>query len=231
MSTGGSTKVVAGPTMTTAASGPGRTADDSAPRAPAPVEMTDVVARDFDRFCADEYAAVAGLAYVLTGSWATAEDLTQDAFFAAFRKWEQLQRYDKPGAWVRRVVANRAVSWRRRLTSEAVALTRLGGRRQRDTDDLEIPGDDAEVWALVRRLPPRQAQVFALTYVEDLSLEQVGAILAISEGTAKTHLKRARAALVTTTPPATTPPGPPPAPADAEHNRSAADALDEEDPA
>src|SRR4051794_32907715 len=118
----GSTKVVAGPTMTTAASEPRPPAAEpghTTPRVDETVVASANAALDFDRFCAQEYAAVAGLAFVLTGSWTTAEDLTQDAFFAAFRKWDQLQRYDKPGAWVRRVVANRAVSWRRRLGTEA----------------------------------------------------------------------------------------------------------------
>src|SRR5689334_15162235 len=80
---------------------------------------------DFDRFCREEFAAVTGLAFVLTGSWPVAEDLAQEAFFAAYRRWDELRGYDKPGAWVRRAVANRAVSWRRRLRSEAAALTRL----------------------------------------------------------------------------------------------------------
>jgi RNA polymerase sigma-70 factor (ECF subfamily) len=139
---------------------------------------------------------VAGLAFVLTGSWTAAEDLTQDAFFAAFRRWDQLRGYDKPGAWVRRAVANRAVSWRRRIGSEARALTRLGGRAAPGVDHATIPSHDRDVWALVRRLPPRQAQVFALTYVEDLPIDRVAAILHIGEETARTHLRRARAALV-----------------------------------
>jgi RNA polymerase sigma-70 factor (ECF subfamily) len=138
---------------------------------------------------------VTGLAYVLTGSWTVAEDLTQDAFFAAYRRWDQLCEYDKPGAWVRRAVANRAVSWRRRISSEVKALTRLNARRADRPGDAEGSQPDADVWAMVRRLSPRQAQVFALTYVEDLPLDRVAAILEISEDTAKTHLKRARAAL------------------------------------
>lgn len=150
---------------------------------------------DFDAFCRREYAAVTGLAYVLTGDWADAEDLSQDAFFAAFRRWAALAEYDDVGAWVRRVVANRAVSRRRRLGSEARALTRLGGRRPPGPAHAEIPEYATEVWAIVRRLPARQAQVFALTYVEDLSLDQVAAVLGISAGTAKTHLTRARVAL------------------------------------
>jgi len=36
------------------------------------------------------------------------------------------------------------------------------------------------VWAAVRRLPPRQAQVFALTYVEDLPIARVAEILGIT---------------------------------------------------
>jgi RNA polymerase sigma-70 factor (ECF subfamily) len=149
-------------------------------------------APDFDRFCATERAAVVGLAFALCGDWGAAEDLAQDAFFAAYRQWSRLASYDHPGAWVRRVGANRAVSRRRRLVSEAKALTRLGGRRRPSSD---LPPIDDEVWAAVRRLPARQAQVFALTYVDDLSLEQVGGVLQISPGTAKTHLQRARAAL------------------------------------
>lgn len=223
MSIVGSTKVVVGTTMTTAEQEPlPAPHEDASAALDATADLPVATTLDFDRFCAEEYASVAGLAFVLTGSWATAEDVTQDAFFAAFRKWDQLQRYDKPGAWVRRVVANRAVSWRRRLGSEAKALTRLGARRERATDEIELPAD-AEVWALVRKLPPRQAQVFALTYVEDLSLEQVAAILAISEGTARTHLKRARAALITTAPEAA---GAPPA-----DSRPVSEAHDEEGPA
>lgn len=155
---------------------------------------------EFDRFCREEFAAVTGLAFVLTGSWTAAEDLAQEAFFAAFRRWDELRDYDKPGAWVRRVVANRAVSWRRRIHTEARALARLGTRNRADAAVTEIPERHAEVWAAVRRLPPRQAQVFALTYVEDLPVARVAAILDISADTAKTHLRRARAALAASGP-------------------------------
>ena len=102
------------------------------PAAPAAVRAdADGVApdRDFDAFCREHYARVTGLAYVLSGSRTAAEDLTQDAFFAAFRQWGRLCQYDDPGAWVRRVVANRAVSRRRRLQSESRALLRIGSRR------------------------------------------------------------------------------------------------------
>ena len=164
--------------------------------------MTEVVSSaddEFDGFCRREYASVAGLAFVLTGDWGAAEDLTQDAFFAAFRRWSELRRYDKPGAWVRRVVANRAVSRRRRVSSEARALARVGGRRSAPSTYGQIPQHDLEISLVIRQLPARQAQVFALAFVEDLSMAEVAATLQLSENTAKTHLRRARAALASRT--------------------------------
>jgi RNA polymerase sigma-70 factor (ECF subfamily) len=168
---------------------------------------------DFDRFCREEFAAVTGLAFVLTGRWTVAEDLAQDAFLAAYQRWDEISGYDKPGAWVRRAVANRSVSWRRRLRSEAAALTRLSSRSRADAPVVDIPERHAEVWAAVRRLPPRQAQVFALTYVEDLPLARVAEILDISVDTAKTHLRRARAALSASGLDRTEPDGSTPSPA------------------
>jgi RNA polymerase sigma-70 factor (ECF subfamily) len=42
---------------------------------------------------------------------------------------------------------------------------------------------------------PQQAQAVALYYFEDYSVREIAAVLACSEGTVKTHLSRARAAV------------------------------------
>ena len=65
---------------------------------------------NFDTFYKAELQRVVGLAYVLSGSRSAAEDLAQDGFVAAYRHWERISSFDDPGAWVRRVVANRGVS-------------------------------------------------------------------------------------------------------------------------
>ena len=54
---------------------------------------------------------------------------------------------------------------------------------------------DEDFWSAVRKLPRRQAQVVALHYIYDLSVADVAATLEIGEGTAKTHLSRARGSL------------------------------------
>jgi DNA-directed RNA polymerase specialized sigma24 family protein len=78
----------------------------------------------FEDFYRREYTPVVGLAYALSGSRSSAEDLAQEAFFAAHRNWEKIASYDQPGAWVRRVVANLSVSAFRRRVTEAKAIAR-----------------------------------------------------------------------------------------------------------
>jgi|GEM_PF-5852529 len=85
--------------------------------------------RSFEAFYASELKAVVGLAYVLSGSRSGAEDLAQQGFLAAYREWDRISGYDETGAWVRRVVANRAVSGFRRARVETRASIRLASDR------------------------------------------------------------------------------------------------------
>jgi RNA polymerase sigma-70 factor (ECF subfamily) len=145
---------------------------------------------DFDAFWRREHVPVLAFAYALTGSRTGAEDLAQEAFAAAAASWASLRN---PGAWVRRVVANRAVSGWRRRTREARALSRLAPSYEVYVMDEE----GASFWDAVRRLPRRQAQVVALHYLDDLPVAAIAATLGIAEGTVKATLHRARAALAT----------------------------------
>ncbi|HEX4490480.1 MAG TPA: sigma-70 family RNA polymerase sigma factor [Acidimicrobiia bacterium] len=148
---------------------------------------------DFSAFFAAEYRTVVGLAFVLCGRLDAAEDLAQDAFAAAFHDWNRIARYDDPGAWVRRVVANRAVSLRRRRSSEGRLVERLASLAPGAA--AEPPLIDPELGRAIRSLSRRQAQIVALVYFEDLSVARSAEILGCSEETSRTHLRRARAAL------------------------------------
>jgi RNA polymerase sigma-70 factor, ECF subfamily len=165
---------------------------DRARRGRSPVRIvSDDADRDFERLYLDEWRSVLGLAVVLTGDRQAGEDLAQEAFTAAYRDWFRISQYDRPGAFVRRVVANKAVSRRRRLGTEQRLIAALRGRRH----ETGLPPDLDETWAIIRRLPARQAQVVALKYLEDLTLDEVAELLRISPDTAKTHLSRARSTL------------------------------------
>jgi RNA polymerase sigma-70 factor (ECF subfamily) len=148
---------------------------------------------DFDTFFRAQYRSVVGLAYVLCGDMGRAEDLAQEGFAAAHRSWAKIGGFDDPGAWVRRVVVNKAASLRRKRSAESRALARFGSRQP--ATEPPLLSDDAAVWSAVRALPRRQAQVVALTFLDQLNAAEVARVLECGEATVKTHLHRAKATL------------------------------------
>jgi RNA polymerase sigma-70 factor (ECF subfamily) len=148
----------------------------------------------FDRFYESQYATVTRLAYSLCGSLAVAEELAQEAFVAAHSRWRRISLFDRPDLWVRRVVINRSLSYRRRLASERSALERVSQAPASSHEPVLV---DDEVWQALRSLSDRQTEVLALVYVEDRPIAEVAEILRLGEETIRTHLKRGRAALAT----------------------------------
>ncbi len=148
---------------------------------------------EFDAFYRRDFSSVVGLAYALSGHRWVAEELAQEAFLAAHRRWKEVGGYEQPGAWVRRVVSNLATSLVRRRLAEARALVKLAARRPEGVPPLD--SNDAGFWRAVRALPKRQSQVIALHYLEDLSVAEIAETLNIAEGTVKTHLHRGRTEL------------------------------------
>ena len=143
----------------------------------------------FETFYRDRYRTAVRLALVLCGSVAAAEDVVQDVMADAHRKWDQLAGYDNAAAWLRRAIVNRAISRRRRMTVSARGLLRISAQT---ATSIELAETDWELWALVRRLPQRQAQLIALVYVDGLTIAAAASTLGISTPTAKTHLARAK---------------------------------------
>lgn len=149
----------------------------------------------FAAFALRERRRLVAFAWSLTGDLATAEDVAQEALEAAWHRWDRIGGYDKPGAWARRVVANRAAGRRRRSGRERRALARWAGR---PADVVELSPADDQFWRAVRDLPPRQSQAVALHYLEDRSIADIAAVLGCAEGTVKVHLHRGRLALART---------------------------------
>ena len=81
---------------------------------------------DFEAFvagCGDELVR---FAYLLSHDRGRAEDLAQEALLKAHRKWSHVAALDHPEAYVRRIVLNEYLGWRRRRASDdsPVALFR-----------------------------------------------------------------------------------------------------------
>jgi RNA polymerase sigma factor (sigma-70 family) len=146
----------------------------------------------FPTFFRREHPGLVALAWGLTGSRETAEDVAQEAMLALHKRWDDLALIDNPTAYVRRTCANLAVSWVRRRARESKAVARLAGMRPTESP---VDEDTDAFWAAVRRLPRRQAQVVALYYGYDLGIDEVAEILQLAPGSVKSHLHRARSSM------------------------------------
>ena len=157
--------------------------------------------QEFDALYRTEWPALVALGWSLSGSWAVAEELAQDAFADAYRRWDEVGRMDRPGAWVRRAIVNRSASVRRRRGVESRGLARWGRRAEVEADSAasDRTGDQATAdpafWAAVRSLPERQAACVALHYLEDRSVADTADVLDMKPATVKVHLHRGRLAL------------------------------------
>ena len=111
--------------------------------------------------------------------------------------WPRISQYEQPGAWVRRVAANRAVSLRRRQLAEARSVLRLAGRRLvgAEADQTQEAEEAADFWRTVRALPRRQAQAVALFYLEGWPSAEIAGVLGCSDATVRAHLHKGRLAL------------------------------------
>jgi RNA polymerase sigma factor (sigma-70 family) len=136
---------------------------------------------------AEHYDVLVRLAYVTTGSLVAAEDVVQDAFVALLRDWDSVEQ---PGAWLRRVVANRSVSWLRRLVvARRHALT--AGHLGRDGAVTPPSPEDAAVRQALARLAPRHRAAVFLRYYLDLPESAIAATLGCRPGTVRSLLHRA----------------------------------------
>lgn len=148
----------------------------------------------FESFFKREFPRMVAVAYAISGSRWAAEELAQEACLRAYRSWDVVSRYDKPGAWLRRVTINLSNSQIRRRVSEVKALQRYMSGNIEVVD--RHPVEEAEFWDQVKSLPRRQREVVVLHYIDGLETSEIADVLDISESSVRTHLQRGREALV-----------------------------------
>lgn len=158
--------------------------------------LAAVTTLDFDTFYRREFVAMVALAGAICGDQRYAEDLAQEAMSRAHKHWPKISSYERPGAWLRRVTINLALSKRRRLQRELAVLRRTVAE-ERPATEASPPGSDGEVWEAVRLLPPRQRAAVALFYQQDLSTTEIADALGCTVSTATSHLNQARTRLAT----------------------------------
>lgn len=146
--------------------------------------------REFAGWVADRGPALERYAFVLTGDRQRAEDLVQNTLLRVYRHWGRLSTMEHPDAYVRRMVTNQYLDWRRRRqnteTTDPVEI-------ERPVPDPAIGVVDRDELArALQGITPHQRTVLVLRHVEGLDDDAIATVLGCSVVTVRSHAARGR---------------------------------------
>lgn len=132
----------------------------------------------------EQFRPLVRLAFLLTGSAETAQDVVQDAFVHLHRRWKSVEQ---PDAYVRRSVVNGCNSHHRRL--------RLERTRRPDSPAVVTDLEADEITDALAALPHRQRAALVLRFYLDLPDAHAAEILGCRVGTVGSLVHRGLAQL------------------------------------
>ena len=139
----------------------------------------------YDREYAPVYRAIR--AVVLDA--AAAEDLTQETFVRAYKARHRYQPTAPPGAWLRRIGVNLAISHLRRQKLARFLPARLYVAPDRREYDQAEARD--VVSKALEALSPKLRAAIVLHYYEGLTREEIAGVLGVPAGTVASRIAKA----------------------------------------
>ncbi len=141
--------------------------------------MRDEAATAFQRVWDREYVRIVRTAFLMTGSREEAEDLAQESFAIAWRKWGHVGTLERPGAWLQVTVGRLALNWRRRRRRQPQPLATP------EAGPVEPVLVDPQLTRALWTLTPGQRAVIVLRFYADQSVDQVARGLGKRPGTVR----------------------------------------------
>ena len=146
-------------------------------------------ATQFQQLYDQEYRSVYRSIRAVVLDAAAAEDLTQETFVRAYRARDRYTPTAPPGAWLRRIGINLAISYLRRQKLARFLPARLYvAPDRRDYDRAEAR--DVVTKALTALSPKLRAAVI-LHYYDGLTREEIAAVLGVPAGTVASRIAKA----------------------------------------
>jgi RNA polymerase sigma-70 factor (sigma-E family) len=150
----------------------------------------------FEQFAVARLPSLVRYAIVLTGDRYLAQDIVQEVLARAQVRWRRISAADSPEAYVRRMVLNEYLSWRRSWAARKVHPV---GERLVDIDDARGGVHDHaqgvveadELWARLAMLGRKQRAVLVLRYYEQMDDEAIADLLGCAPATVRSHASRA----------------------------------------
>lgn len=146
-----------------------------------------------------------GLAYAILRNKEDAEDAVQDALLSAYRHLRSFEGRSALTTWFTRIVLNAALIIRRKRRNSRIDSFPEASSTDHTHWIESVPASqpDPEVACalsetshlintLLEKMSPMNRQAFTMTYYDEMSNEEAGAVLGIPKGTFKSRLSRAR---------------------------------------
>jgi RNA polymerase sigma-70 factor (sigma-E family) len=153
------------------------------------------LSRSFDDFVVQASPRLLRAAMLLTGSRADAEDVTQEALLAVYRRWERLRA--PQAAYTYASVTMTRLAHRHLRKARARREVNLADLPDRASLDVAIDAsvEGAAMRTMLLTLPPRQREAVVLRFYLDLSVETVARAMRCTPGTVKSQVSKALATL------------------------------------
>jgi RNA polymerase sigma-70 factor (sigma-E family) len=136
---------------------------------------------EFIAFVSSSSPGLLRLAWMLSGSESTAEEMVQDALSRVYPRWQSVSA-SAPLAYARRVLINVNIDRIRARSREGVTVHGAVPERGAVSSVVE---DRDHVVRMLQILPPRERQVVVLRYYVGLPEREVADLLGISLGNVK----------------------------------------------
>jgi len=146
-------------------------------------------ATQFKELYDQEYRSVYRSIRAVVMEPAAAEDLTQETFVRAYRARHRYRPTAPPGAWLRRIGVNLAISYLRRQKLARFLPARLymtPDRRDYDRAEARNVVDKA-----MEALSPKLRAAVVLHYYEGLTREEIAEVLGVPAGTVASRIAKA----------------------------------------
>ncbi|SDY22850.1 RNA polymerase sigma-70 factor, sigma-E family [Micromonospora pattaloongensis] len=149
----------------------------------------------YEEFADSRLTAMLRYAVMLTGDPHLAQDLLQETMVRVQLNWRRVARADSPERYVRRMLTNQYVDWRRGSWFRRVILRAEHEEPRGLPDHAQATADRDQIWSWLARLPRRQRAALVLRYYEDLPDAEIAEVLGCAVGTVRASVSRALATL------------------------------------
>lgn len=153
----------------------------------------------FEKICGENYSRIFKYILGMTGQRESAEDLTQEVFFIAYKKGKEFEQHEKPEAFLYKTAKNLVLAYFRNARKEVLKEPDAGAA-SRDGDIFEQLCREHENSVVVEmyrdevlgRISVKNRELYKRYYVEHQSMGEIAGAMHMSEPAVRMSFVRLR---------------------------------------